>query len=100
MERDALMTVLKTLEIPLEAGVVLGIWPADGAGGLEVHLAPGTFWRTVKRYGLAVSHAEQETWLMPHRHRFVREGVEFITFSREPVLPPGTLTPGYALRLT
>jgi hypothetical protein len=28
------------------------------------------------------------------------DGIECLTFSAEPVLPPGVLTPGYALRLT
>jgi hypothetical protein len=29
-----------------------------------------------------------------------RGPIECLTFSAEPVLPPGVLTPGYALRLT
>ncbi len=32
--------------------------------------------------------------------RLILEGVEFFTFSAEPVLVPGTVIPGYALRLT
>ncbi len=100
MERDELRALLTTLGIPLEAGAVLGIWPGAGEGALEVHLSPGTFWRAVKRGAPPVTSTEQRDLLFPHRHRFSRDGVDFITFSLEPVLPPGTLTPGFALRLT
>ncbi len=38
--------------------------------------------------------------LYPYRHWITLEDVEFLTFSAEPILLPGTITPGYALRLT
>jgi hypothetical protein len=87
--------ILARLEIPR----VLFTWPrADG--GVEVQLGPDTFWRTVQRRGLAVTSTEQRGQWFPYRHAFVVDGLEFFTFSDEPVLPPGVLTPGYALRLT
>ena len=100
MEPDELRAVLARLEIPLEAGSVLGIWPAATPAGVEVHVSPATFWRTVKRFGLLVASTEESALLFPYRHRFSEGGVDVITFSREPVLPPGTVTPGFALRLT
>ena len=77
----------------------LGVWPRRD-GSVEVHLSPGTFWRTVQRAGLPVTSTEHPERLFPHRHAFAIDGIECLTFSGEPVLPPGVLTPGYALRLT
>jgi hypothetical protein len=97
--RATLQHVLAKLDIPRDYAAVAGIWPrADG--GLEVQLHPGTFWRTVQRAGLAVTSTEHPERLFPYRHAFTVDGIECLTFSGEPVLPPGVLTPGYALRLT
>jgi hypothetical protein len=97
--REALQQVLAKLDIPRDYAAVLGVWRrADG--GVEVQLAPGTFWRTVKRARLAVTSTEHPERLFPHRHAFVVDGIECLTLSAEPVLPPGVVTPGYALRLT
>ena len=100
MEPSELRALLGTLRIPVEPGTILGVWPKDGDGAAEVHLSPGVFWRLVKRLGAAVTSTAEDTLLFPHRHRFTHDGVEFVTFSAEAVLPPGTLTPGFALRLT
>jgi hypothetical protein len=94
-----LKATLERLGIPLDPAAVLGIWPR-AAGGLEVHLSPATFWRVVKRRGLAVASADRPDLLLPFDHRFTADGVDCFTFSVAPVLPPGVLTPGYALRLT
>jgi hypothetical protein len=95
--RETLQRVLAKLDIPRDYAIVLGAWHrADGS--VEVHLSPGTFWRTVQRTGLAVTSSEQRLFL--YRHAFTVDGVECLTFSAAPVLPPGVLTPGYALRLT
>jgi hypothetical protein len=94
-----LHAVLARLEIPRDYAAVLGVWPRPG-GGVEVQLSPGTFWRTVQRHGLAVTSTEHPARLFPHRHAVAVDGIECFTFSAEPVLPPGVLTPGYALRLT
>ena len=99
LRSDALKAVLERVGIPLDPAAVLGIWPRP-AGGLDVHLNPVTFWRVVKRNGLAVRSTDRPDLLLPHEHRFSAGGVEFFTFSVAPVLPPGVLTPGYALRLT
>jgi hypothetical protein len=97
--RETLQRVLAKLDIPRDYAAVLGVWPrADG--GVEVQLSPGTFWRTVQRAGLAVTSTEHPERLFPYRHAFAVDGIECLTFSAEPVLPPGVLTPGYALRLT
>lgn len=97
--RERLPRVLARLDIPRDYAAVLGVWPrADG--GIEIQLAPGTFWRTVTRAGLSVTSTEHPERLFPHRHAFVVDGIECLTFSAEPVLPPGVVTPGYALRLT
>lgn len=97
--RETLQRVLAKLDIPRDYTAVLGVWPrADG--GVEVQLSPTTFWRTVQRAGLAVTSSEHPERLFPHRHAFAVDGIECLTFSGEPVLPPGVLTPGYALRLT
>jgi hypothetical protein len=98
-DADALKRQLERLAIPLDPAAVLGIWPRAG-GGLEVHLSPAVFWRVVKRHGLAVTSTERLDLLLPHDHRFTDAAVEFFTFSAAPVLPPGVLTSGYALRLT
>jgi hypothetical protein len=99
LARETLQRVLARLDIPRDYAAVLGVWRcADG--GVEVQLAPGTFWRTVTRAGLAVTSTEHPERLFPHRHAFVVDGIECLTFSAEPVLPPGVVTPGYALRLT
>jgi hypothetical protein len=95
----ALQRVLAKLDIPRDYAAVLGVWPRPD-GGVEVQLSPGTFWRTVQRARLAVTSTEHPERLFPHRHAFVVDGIECLTFSAEPVLPPGVLTPGYALRLT
>jgi hypothetical protein len=96
---DELRPLLERLGLPLDPAVVLGIWPrADG--GVEVHLSPATFWRVVQRRGCAVTSTDRPDLLLPHEHRVREQGVEFFTFSMAPVLPPGVLTPGYALRLT
>jgi hypothetical protein len=94
-----LQRVLAKLDIPRDYAAVLGVWPRPD-GGVEVQLSPGTFWRTVQRARLAVTSTEHPERLFPHRHAFVVDGIECLTFSAEPVLPPGVLTPGYALRLT
>lgn len=99
MDREALRAVLARLEIPVDAGVVLGIWPRP-AGVVEVHLSHGMFWRTVQRVGPEVTSAERPDLLFPYRHAFRHDDVEFFAFSLEPVLRPGVLTPGFALRLT
>jgi hypothetical protein len=97
--RETLQRVLAKLDIPRDYAAVLGVWPrADGR--VEVQLSPGTFWRTVQRARLAVTSTEHPERLFPHRHAFAIDGIECLTFSAEPVLPPGVLTPGYALRLT
>jgi hypothetical protein len=100
MTNDELAAVLAKLDIPNEFPSVLAIWPRWADGGIEVHLGATAFWRIVKRLGVAVTSAQPPDLLTPHRHRFTWDGVEFVTTSPEPVLPPGTLTPGYALRLT
>jgi hypothetical protein len=97
--RESLQRVLAKLDIPRDYAAVLGVWPKRD-GGVEVHLSPGTFWRTVQRAGLPVTSTEHPERLFPHRHAFEIDGIECLTFSAEPVLPPGVLTPGYALRLT
>ena len=94
-----LQRVLAKLDIPRDYAAVLGVWPRPD-GGVEVQLSPGTFWRTVQRARLAVTSTEHPERLFPHRHAFVVDGIECLTFSAEPVLPPGVLTPGYVLRLT
>ena len=100
MTNDELAAVLAKLDIPREFPSVLGVWPRWTDGGVSVHLCAEAFWRAVKRLGEAVTTTETADLLAPYRHRFTRDGVEFVTCSTEPVLPPGTLTPGYALRLT
>jgi hypothetical protein len=97
--RETLQRVLAKLDIPRDYAAVLGVWPRRD-GSIEVHLSPGTFWRTVQRAGLAVTSTEHPERLLPHRHAFAVDGIECLTFSAEPVLPPGVLTTGYALRLT
>ena len=97
--RETLQRVLAKLDIPRDYAAVLGVWPRPD-GGVEVQLSPGAFWRTVQRTRLAVTSTEHPERLFPHRHAFVVDGIECLTFSAEPVLPPGVLTPGYALRLT
>jgi hypothetical protein len=97
--RETLQRVLAKLDIPRDYAAVLGVWPRPD-GSVEVHLSPGTFWRTVQRAGLAVTSTEHAERLFPYRHAFAIDGIECLTVSAEPVLPPGVLTPGYALRLT
>ena len=97
--RATLQRVLAKLDIPRDYAAVLGVWPRRD-GGVEVHLSPGTFWRTVHRAGLPVTSTEHPERLFPFRHAFEIDGIECLTFTGEPVLPPGVLTPGYALRLT
>jgi hypothetical protein len=78
---------------------VLGIWPQPD-GRTEVHLSPGIFWRVIQRFHFPVVSTERPDLLFPHCHRFRQGAVDFITFTVAPVLRPGTLTPGFALRLT
>ncbi len=99
MEMGELRALLETLEIPVDLFSVLGVWPGSN-GCLEVHLSPRAFWNVVKRIGGEVRSTERSDLLFPYCHRITLEGVEFFTYSVEPVLAPGTLTPGYALRLT
>jgi hypothetical protein len=90
---------LAALDIPRDAAVVLGIWPmADGR--FEVHLSPAAFWRVVGRCRVVVQSTEHRERPLPHAHRFTSGRLDFVTFSVAAVIPPGTLTPGYAQRLT
>ena len=98
-ERGQVRETLAALGIPPDAAVVLGIWPmADGR--FEVHLSPAAFWRVVGRCRVVVQSTEQRDRPLPHAHRFTSGRLDFVTFSVAAVLPPGTLTPGYAQRLT
>jgi hypothetical protein len=78
--------------------VILGIWPGDGR--FEVYLSPAMFWRVVRRLETVVQSTEYPELPFPHCHRFAHGRLDFVTFSLAPVIPPGTLTPGYAQRLT
>jgi hypothetical protein len=83
----------------LQIARVVRRWPrADGTE--EFQLGFNTFWRPVRRLGVAVTSTEDLDLWFPYRHAFVVDGLEFFTFSTDQVLPPGVLTPGYALRLT
>jgi hypothetical protein len=95
-----LPALLAKLEIPLDGLAVLGVWPGPTPEALAIQLGSATFWRAARRAGFPVTSVERREWLLPHRHAFTVEGVEFLTYTAEPVLPPGTVTPGYALRLT
>lgn len=95
-----LPALLAKLEIPLDGLAVLGVWPGAGPDALAIQLGSATFWRVARRAGQSVTSTERRDWLLPHRHVFTVDGVEFLTYTAEPVLPPGTVTPGYALRLT
>jgi len=99
MELDELRVLLAKLEVPAEGLSVFGLW-GRREGRLRVHLSPAAFWRAVSRIGAEVQSQERDDLLFRFSHRFRLEEVEFFTFSAEPVLPPGTLTPGYALLLT
>jgi hypothetical protein len=55
--RQTLQRVLAKLDIPRDYAAVLGVWPKPD-GGVEVHLSPWIFWRTVHRAGLAVRSTE------------------------------------------
>jgi hypothetical protein len=94
-----LQAVLTRLDLSRDAATVFGVWPRTD-GSLELHLSAGAFWRTVARHGLAVTSTEAPNQLSPHRHAVEVDGIELFTRTAEPVLPPGVLTPGYALRLT
>jgi hypothetical protein len=97
--RETVRRVLAKLEIPDYEGV-LAVWHHMD-GSVEIQLTPRTFWRTVHRAGLAVTSTEYPEWrYFPYRHVFTVDGIDCLTLSAEPVLPPGVLTPGYALRLT
>jgi hypothetical protein len=100
MDHDAIRRLLAELQIPYEVGPVLGIWAADTASGWEVHLGPPTFWRLVTRLGVEVRSTVYPQLLHRHCHRLTHAGVDFLTYSAEPVLPPGSVTRGYALELT
>jgi hypothetical protein len=98
-DRGAVRETLVALAIPRDPVVVLGIWPlADGR--FEVHLSPPAFWRVVARQGLRVRSTEDRGLPLPHAHRFTHGRLDFVTFSVTAVLAPGTVTPGYAQRLT
>ena len=98
-DREMVRSTLAALAIPRDTSVVLGIWPmADGR--FEVHLSPAAFWRVVGRRGLVVQSTEHRDRPLPHAHRFTQGRLDFVTFSVAAVIPPGTLTPGYAQRLT
>ncbi len=99
MRADELRALLARLEIPVEALSVLGV-RRHLTGGVTIHLVSTYFWRVVKRTGAEVTSEEQDDLHFPYRHRLVLEGVELLTYTSEPVLPPGTVTSGYALRLT
>ena len=99
MRAEELRALLARLEIPVEALSVLGV-RRHMTGGVTVHLVSTYFWRVVKRTGAEVASEEQDNLHLPYRHRLILEGVELLTYTSEPVLPPGTVTPGYALRLT
>ena len=91
---------LAKLDLPLEGVTVLGVWPAGPNRRAAIQLGAATFWWVVRRTGLPVTTTEEPTGLLPYRHHVVLDGVECFTFSAEALLPPGVLTPGYALRLT
>jgi hypothetical protein len=74
------------------------VWPRPG-GGVTVQRSPDTSRRVAHRHGLAVAGTEHLERLSPQRHAVTVDGLEFLTVSAEAVLPPGVLTPGYALRL-
>jgi hypothetical protein len=95
-----LPALFEKLQIPLDGLAVLGVWPGTTPGAAAIQLGSATFWRVARRVGLPVTSVERRDWLLPHRHAFTVDGVEFLTYTAEPVLPPGTVTPGYALRLT
>jgi hypothetical protein len=95
-----LPALLEKLQIPLDGLAILGVWPGTTPGAAAIQLGSATFWRVARRAGLPVTSVERRDWLLPHRHAFTVDGVEFLTYTAEPVLPPGTVTPGYALRLT
>ena len=91
---------LAKLDLPLEGVTVLGVWPEGPTGRAAIQLGAPTFWWVVRRTGLPVTTTEEAAGLLPYRHHVLLDGVECFTFSAEPILPPGVLTPGYALRLT
>jgi len=98
--RETVRRVLAKLEIPCDYEGVLAVWHRVD-GSVEIQLTPRTFWRTVHRAGLAVTSTEYPEWrFFPYRHVFTVDGIDCLTLSAEPVLPPGVVTPGYALRLT
>ena len=99
MRAEEIRALLVRLEIPVEALSVLGV-RRRLTGGVMIHLVSAYFWRVVKRTGAEVASEEQDDLHFPYRHRLALEGVELLTYTSEPVLPPGTVTPGYALRLT
>ena len=99
MRAEELRALLARLEIPVEALSVIGVRRRLD-GRVAIHLISAAFWRVVKRTGAEVMSEEQDDLHFPYRHRLVLEGVELFTYTSEPVLPPGTVTPGYALRLT
>jgi hypothetical protein len=98
-QHERLREALAALAIPPDATVVLGVFPTDD-GRFEVHLSPAAFWRVVGRLGLVVRSTEHHDRPLPYTHRFTRGPLDFVTFSGTAVVSPGTLTPGYAQRLT
>ena len=99
MRAEEIRALLVRLEIPVEALSVLGVRRRLD-GRVAIHLISAAFWRVVKRVGAQVTSEAQDDLHFPYRHHLVVEGVEILTYTSEPVLPPGTVTPGYALRLT
>ena len=97
--RETVRRFLAKLGIPRHYDFVVGVW-AHADGRVEIHLCPEIFWRTVQRMGLAVTTTEHPYLLLDYRHAFTVDGFECLTFSAEPDLPPGVLTPGDALGLT
>ncbi len=100
MELADLRALLARLEIPTDGFSGLGVWRGRAEQEVAVHLSPAAFWRVVKLSGGEVKTEARCDLLYPYRHWITLEDVEFFTFSAEPILLPGTITPGYALRLT
>jgi hypothetical protein len=100
MPDSEIRRTLAKLDLPPEGVTVLGVWLAGPGGRAAIQLGPHTFWWVVRRTGLLVTTTDEERGLLPYRHHVVLDGVECFTYSAEPILPPGVLTPGYALRLT
>ena len=70
----------------------------EAAHGLRVGLIPSR--SQPARVTLLIWNVGDSKVQVVGKAYVVLDGVECFTFSAEPVLPPGVLTPGYALRLT